>query len=184
MSKENKEKKCANDIYSTMNYKKLREENLQKTEELYKKLSNDYSINYSNYLTTQISATNNSSDATLKNNSDAAELKTKPIIKELNQKLIDIETTLLDNNKLIRQNINEQSTQLEEDQQEKITIEKKMTELEKFLKKANENSETGAYSILDLKTKYDHSTTWYYILLIMNIILFIVFIVVFYKKTF
>jgi hypothetical protein len=181
MSKENK---CANDIYSNMNYKKLREENLQKTEELYKKLANDYSINYSNYLSTQMSVASNSSDPTLKNNSDKLNLQTKPIIKELNQKLIDIETTLLDNNKQLRQSIDEQSTQLDQDQKEKIAIEKKTKELEKFLKTANDNSETGEYSIMDLKTKYDHSTTWYYILLVLNVILFIIFIVLFYKKTF
>ena len=179
-----KDKKCVNDIYSTMNYEKLRNENLQKTEQLYKKISNDYSMNYSTYLSTQASANSNPSDPTSQNNNDKLNLQNKPIIKELNQKLIDIETTLLDNNKLIRDSINEQYQELQQNQQEKVIFEKKMTDLEKYLKSANDNAETGTYSIQDLKTKYDHSTFWYYFLLVINLILFIVFIVLFYKKAF
>jgi len=178
------DKQCANDIYSQMNYEKVREENLQKTEELYQKLLNDYSMNYSTYLNTQTSTASNPSDPTLQNNSDKSNLQNKPIIKDLNQKLIDIETALLDNNKTIRQSIEEQSKQLELDQKEKSMIETKMTQLNKYLKSAQENADTSLYGIEDLKLQYDKQTFWYYILLAINFILFIVFVVIFYMKVF
>lgn len=178
------DKQCANDIYSQMNYEKVRQENLKKTEELYQKLLNDYSMNYSTYLNTQTSTASNPSDPTLQNSSDKSNLQNKPIIKDLNQKLIDIETALLDNNKQIRENIQEQSKQLELDQKEKSVIETKMTQLNKYLKSAQDNADTSLYSIEDLKSQYDRQTFWYYILLVINLILFIVFVVIFYMKVF
>ena len=178
------DKQCANDIYSQMNYEKVRQENLQKTEELYQKLLNDYSMNYSTYLSAQTSTASNPSDPTLQNSSDKSNLQGKPIIKDLNQKLIDIETALLDNNKQIRQSIVEQSKQLELDQKEKSMIEIKMTKLDKYLKSAQDNADTGLYGIKDLKTQYDTQTFWYHILLLINFVLFIIFVVIFYMKVF
>ena len=116
------DQKCSNDIYSEMNYEKVRQDNLKKTSELYQKLLTEYSGKYSNYLQIQSDAIGNPSDTTLKNEADMAAVKNKPEIIQLNKKLVDIESALLDNNKIIHQDIQEQRKQLELDNEEKKTL--------------------------------------------------------------
>jgi hypothetical protein len=171
---------CANDIYSQMNYEKLRAENLKQTSDLYNRLLTDYSSVYSNYLRTQSEAIGNPTDPTLQNQNDMLNVKNRPVIIQLNQKLIDIETAILENNKTVQNDIDEQKKQLELEQKEKETIDAKVNKLDKLLKMMEDKAETSVYSVDDIKKQFDHATIWYYILIVFNIIIFIAFCIVFY----
>ncbi len=173
--------KCSNDIYTQMNYQKVREDNLKKTSELYQRLITEYSSEYSNYLKVQSDAVGNPSDASLQNQSDAAKVKNAPIIIDLNKKLVDVETALLDNNKIIHQDIQEQSKQLEIDNKEKQMIEEKIKKLETVIKSMEDYSATGLNSVEDINKQFDVVTFWYYFMLVLNLIIFIVFCYFFYK---
>ena len=83
--------KCSNDIYSEMNYEKVRQDNLKKTSELYQRLLTEYSGKYSNYLQLQSESIGNPSDTLLKNNADMAAVKNKPeiIVSGTSEKTID-----------------------------------------------------------------------------------------------
>jgi hypothetical protein len=112
--------KCSsNEVYSDLNYDKLREENLKRTEELYKTIFSEYSSLYSDYLITHRDAISNPNNPEAKNKSDAAKVQKKPVIIDLNKKLVDIETEILTNNDLIRKSISEQQTLLEKDNKER-----------------------------------------------------------------
>jgi hypothetical protein len=172
---------CANDIYSDKNYEKLRESNLKKITDLYNETLNNYSSVYNNYLEILQNATNEPNNAELQNKKDMLMVRDRPLIKKLNQKLIDIETSILDNNKTIRQDIDEQRKQLDIDQKEKKMLEVKIDKLDKLVKSTNDTYDTGSISVKDLTDKYEGATLWYYILITINIILFIVFCVIYYS---
>lgn len=172
---------CANDIYSDKNYEKLRELNLKKITDLYNETLNNYSAVYNNYLEILQNASNEPSNAELQNKKDMLMVRDRPLIKKLNQKLIEIETSILDNNKTIRQDINEQKKQLEIDQKEKKMIEVKIDKLDKLVKSTDDTSDTGFISVKELTDKYEGATLWYYILITINIILFIAFCVIYYS---
>ena len=172
---------CANDIYSDKNYEKLRESNLKKITDLYNETLNNYSSVYNNYLEILQNANNEPNNAELQNKKDMLMVRDRPLIKKLNQKLIDIETSVLDNNKTIRQDIDQQKKQLEVDQKEKKMIEVKIDKLDKLVKSVSDTSDTGFISVKELNDKYDGATVWYYILITINIILFIVFCVIYYS---
>lgn len=173
--------KCANDIYSDKNYQKLREGNLKKISDLYNETLNNYSTVYNNYLEILQSAMNDPNNADLQNKKDMLMVRDRPLIIKLNQKLIDIETSILDNNKIIRKDIDEQKKQLDLDQKEKKMIETKINKLEKLVKSINDTSDTGSISVKDITDKHDSASLWYYILITINIILFIVFCVIYYS---
>jgi hypothetical protein len=172
---------CANDIYSDKNYEKLRESNLTKITELYNATLSNYSTVYSNYLETYQNSINDPKNADLQNKKDMVMVKDRPLIKKLNQKLIDIETAILYNNKVIRQDIDEQKKQLDIDQKEKKMIDVKINKLDKLVKSINDTSDTGYVSVKELNDKFDGATTWYYILITINSILFIVFFIMYYS---
>lgn len=174
------DQKCSNDIYSEMNYEKVRQDNLKKTSELYQKLLTEYSGKYSNYLQIQSAAIGNPSDTTLKNDADMAAVKNKPEIIQLNKKLVDIESALLDNNKIIHQDIQEQRKQLELDNEEKKIIYAKVDKLDKIIKTLEDYNGTGFYSVDDINKQFEVTTFWYYFLLVVNFIIFITFCIFFY----
>jgi Rad3-related DNA helicase len=171
---------CANDIYSNKNYEKLRESNLIKITDLYNKTLNNYSSVYNNYLENLQNSINEPNNAELQNKKDMLMVRDRPIIKKLNQQLIDIESSILDNNKTIRQDIDEQKKQLDLDQKEKKMIEVKIDKLDKLVKATGDYADTGFISVKNLTEKYASATIWYYILISINIILFIVFCVIYY----
>lgn len=171
---------CSTDIYSQMNYEKLRNDNLKQTSDLYNRLLTDYSSVYSNYLRIQSEAIGNPSDPNLQNQNDMLNVKNKPTIIQLNQKLVDIETAILENNKLVRQDVEEQRKQLELDQKEKQTIDAKVTKIDKLIKIMEDKAGTGFYSVDDIRKQFDDATLWYYILMVVNFIIFITFCVLFY----
>jgi hypothetical protein len=172
---------CANDIYSDKNYQKLREENLKKITDLYNATLNNYSSVYNNYLEILQNAMNEPNNADLQNKKDMLMVRDRPLIIKLNQKLIEIETSVLDNNKLIRKDIDEQKKQLDLDQKEKKMFEVKINKLDKLVKSVNDTADTGNISVKDITDKFDSASLWYYILITINIILFIVFCVVYYS---
>jgi Rad3-related DNA helicase len=172
---------CANDIYSDKNYEKLRESNLKKITDLYNETLNNYSSVYNNYLEILQNANNEPNNAELQNKKDMLMVRDRPLIKKLNQKLIDIETSVLDNNKTIRQDIDQQKKQLDVDQKEKKMIEVKIDKLDKLVKSVSDTSDTGFISVTELNDKYYGATLWYYILITINIILFIAFCVIYYS---
>ncbi len=172
---------CANDIYSDKNYQKLREENLKKITDLYNATLNNYSSVYNNYLEILQIAMNEPNNADLQNKKDMLMVRDRPLIIKLNQKLIEIETSVLDNNKLIRKDIDEQKKQLDLDQKEKKMFEVKINKLDKLVKSVNDTADTGNISVKDITDKFDSASLWYYILITINIILFIVFCVVYYS---
>jgi hypothetical protein len=171
---------CSTDIYSQMNYEKLRTDNLKQTSDLYNRLLTDYSSVYSNYLRIQSEAIGNPSDPNLQNQNDMLNVKNKPTIIQLNQKLVDIETAILENNKLVSQDVEEQRKQLEIDQQEKQTIDSKVNKIDKLIKIMEDKAGTGFYSVDDIRKQFDDATLWYYILMVVNFIIFITFCVLFY----
>ncbi len=172
---------CSNDIYSNLNYEKLRQENLNKTQDLYQSVLNQYSTIYSQYLQTQRDAIGNPRDATLQNKKDQANVQDRPKLKVLNQKLIDIETELLNNNKLVRTDIEEQRKDMELNNKEREYISNKIREIETTLKDMEEKSDSSNLSVQEIKMRFDNSTIWYYIIIFLNIIFFGLFIFLFYK---
>ncbi len=60
-------------------------------------------------------------------------------------------------------------------------IEVKIDKLDKLVKSTNDTSDTGFISVKELTDKYEGATIWYYILISINIILFIVFCVIYYS---
>ncbi len=124
---------------------------------------------------------NEPNNADLQNKKDMLMVRDRPLIIKLNQKLIEIETSVLDNNKLIRKDIDEQKKQLDLDQKEKKMFEVKINKLDKLVKSVNDTADTGNISVKDITDKFDSASLWYYILITINIILFIVFCVVYYS---
>ncbi len=172
---------CSNDIYSNLNYEKLRQENLNKTQDLYQSVLNQYSTIYSQYLQTQRDAIGNPRDATLQNKKDQSNTQDRPKLKVLNQKLIDIETELLNNNKLVRTDIEEQRRDMELNNKEREYISNKIREIETTLKDMEEKSDSSNLSVEEIKMRFDSSTIWYYVIIFLNIVFFGLFIFLFYK---
>ena len=109
-----------------------------------------------------------------------AAVKNKPEIIQLNKKLVDIESALLDNNKIIHQDIQEQRKQLELDNEEKKIIYTKVDKLDKIIKTLEDYNGTGFYSVDDINKQFEVTTFWYYFLLVINFIIFIAFCIFFY----
>jgi hypothetical protein len=173
--------KCSsNEVYSDLNYDKLREENLKRTEELYKTIFSEYSSLYSDYLITHRDAISNPNNPEAKNKSDAAKVQKKPVIIDLNKKLVDIETEILTNNDLIRKSISEQQTLLEKDNKERNMIDKKINTLSTNVKIAEDKTDTGKYSITDIQSRYSSLTKWYYFFMALVLIFFIIFCILFF----
>jgi hypothetical protein len=174
-------KDCSsNEVYSDLNYDKLREENLKRTEELYKTIFSEYSSLYSDYLISQRDAISNPNNPEARNKSDASRVQKKPVIIDLNKKMIDIESELLLNNDLIRKSILEQQKLLEKDNKERNSIEKKINILSTNVKIAEDKSDTGKYSIKDVQSRYSKITKWYYFFMALVLIFFIIFCILFY----
>ena len=172
---------CSNDIYSNLNYEKLRQENLNKTQDLYQSVLNQYSNSYTQYLKTQSDAIGNPNDATAQNKKDQANTQDRPKLKVLNQKLIDIESELLNNNKLVRSDIDEQRKDMELNNKERDYIANKIREIENTLKDMQEKSDSSNLSVEEIKMRFDSSTIWYYIIIFLNLVFFGLFIFLFYK---
>jgi predicted RND superfamily exporter protein len=177
----NQSEKCAGDIYANFNYDVVRNENLNKTEQLYNNLLNQYTNSYSSYLSSQTDAMNNPNNREMQNKKDMMNVQTKPVIKNLNQQLINVETALLDNNKTIRQNIEEQKKQMEIDSVEKDTIDQKIAKLEQLINMVSDTNDTGKYGVKDLELQFNSATSWYYVMIFINLVLFIMFCVLFYQ---
>ncbi len=173
------DKSCKNEVYSDLNYDKLRNENLKRTEELYKTIFSEYSGLYSDYLITQKDAISNPSNPETKNKSDADKVQKKPVIIDLNKKLIDIESELLNNNQIIRKSIIDQQKLLKEDNKQRDSINKKINELNKNLKIMEDKSDTGKYTIKDVQSSYHRITKWYYFFIVLVLIIFIAFCILF-----
>ena len=178
----NQSEKCENDILATQNYEVVRNENLKKTEQLYTNLLKQYTGSYTDYLTAKTNAANNPNNPELQNNNDKADAQTKPEVKKFNQKLIDVESIVLDNNKTMRQGIEEQKNQIDIDSKEKDIIDEKISKLEQLVNSLSDTNDTGKYGIKDLETQFNDATWWYYVLILLNFVLFIVFGVLFYKN--
>ena len=172
---------CSNDIYSNLNYEKLRQENLNKTQDLYQSVLNQYSNLYTQYLQTQRDAIGNPSDPALQNRRDQANTQDRPKLKVLNQKLIDIETELLNNNKLVRVDIDEQRKDMELNNKEREYISNKIREIETTLKDMEEKSDSSNLSVQEIEMRFSNSTIWYYIIIFLNLVFFGLFIFLFYK---
>ena len=178
----NQSEKCENDILATQNYEVVRNENLKKKEKLYTNLLKQYTGSYTDYLTAKTNAANNPNNPELQNNNDKADAQTKPEVKKFNQKLIDVESIVLDNNKTMRQGIEEQKNQIDIDSKEKDIIDEKISKLEQLVNSLSDTNDTGKYGIKDLETQFNDATWWYYVLILLNFVLFIVFGVLFYKN--
>jgi hypothetical protein len=174
--------KCESDIYATQNYEVIRNENLKKTQQLYDNLLKQYTGSYATYLTAKTEAANNPNNPEIQNNKDRVDSQIKPEIKNFNQKLIDIESVVLDNNKTIRQNIDEQKKQLDIDSKEKDMVDEKIKKLEQLISSINDTNDTGKYGVKDLELQFNNSTWWYYVFMVLNFIIFILFGVLFYKN--
>ena len=174
--------KCESDIYATQNYEVIRNENLKKTQQLYDNLLKQYTGSYATYLTAKTEAANNPNNPEIQNNKDRVDSQIKPEIKNFNQKLIDIESVVLDNNKTIRQNIDEQKKQLDIDSKEKDMVDEKIKKLEQLISSINDTNDTGKYGVKDLELQFNNSTWWYYVIMVLNFIIFILFGVLFYKN--
>jgi len=174
--------KCESDIYATQNYEVIRNENLKKTQQLYDNLLKQYTGSYATYLTAKTEAANNPNNPEIQNNKDRVDSQIKPEIKNFNQKLIYIESVVLDNNKTIRQNIDEQKKQLDIDSKEKDMVDEKIKKLEQLISSINDTNDTGKYGVKDLELQFNNSTWWYYVFMVLNFIIFILFGVLFYKN--
>ena len=170
---QNQSGKCAGDIYANFNYDVVRNENLNKTEQLYNDLLNQYTNSYTTYLSSQSDAMNNPNNPELQNKKDMMNVQTKPVIKNLNQQLINVETALLDNNKTIRQGIEEQKKQMDIDSKEKDVIDQKIAKLEQLISSVSDTNDTGKYGVQDLQLQFDTATSWYYIMIFINFVIFI-----------
>jgi hypothetical protein len=140
-------KTCGKDVYSNLNFKAQREDNMKKIEKVYNDLLGQYSSYYSEYLKAQRDAIGNPGDATAQNQMDRLTAQKRPMIKQLNQQIIDIENEILKNNKEIRKSIEEQNGAIELDLKEKATIEAKIRAIEKNLQQAEDGAYTGTQAI-------------------------------------
>lgn len=171
--------KSCNEIYSDLNYDKAREDNLKRTQQLYDTIFSEYSGAYSDYLISQNESISNPSNAEARNRSDAARIQKKPVVIDLNQKLVDIETELLNNNQTLRKSIIDQQKLLKDDNKQRDDITKKLNELTKNIKIMEDKSDTGKYSIKDIQTSYHRITKWYYFFIGLVLIFFIIFCILF-----
>ena len=173
-------KNCSsNEIYSDLNYDKLREQNLKRTEELYNVIFSEYSGLYNEYINIQKEASDNPSNSDIKNRSDASIVQKKPIIIDLNKKLVNIETELLNNNYVLRKSIIEQEKDLQKEVKYLNEMNKKINRLNKNVKMIEDKSDTGKYTIKDIQTSYNKITKWYYFFMALVLIFFIIFCIVF-----
>ena len=125
------DKSCSNEVYSDLSYDKVREDNLKRTQQLYDTIFSEYSGAYSDYLISQREAIANPSNADARNRSDAARVQKKPMVIDLNQQLVDIETELLNNNQMLRVGIMDQQKLLRDDNKQRDDINKKIKEIRK-----------------------------------------------------
>uniref|UniRef100_A0A6C0E789 Uncharacterized protein n=1 Tax=viral metagenome TaxID=1070528 RepID=A0A6C0E789_9ZZZZ len=174
-------KDCKNDIYSELNYEQQRKKNLNQIEELYQKILDQYSTAYQSYLSMNQEAISNPSSPDVQNEADRNQIALRPKIKELNKQLIDIETELLNNNKNVRMDIEEQKRQLKKETSQKNIIGKKLDKLEKMISDVETRSETGTQSVKELKEQVKNTEYWYYILLTTSAILFCLFVYTFWS---
>lgn len=180
MTTEN-QKDCKSEIYSELNYEQQRKNNLDKIEELYQKILDQYSSVYQTYLSMNQDAMTNPSNPDAQNEADRNLVSLKPKIKELNKQLIDIETEVLNNNKNVRLDIEEQKRQLKKEMSQKSIIDKKMDKLDKMISDAETRSDTGTESVKELKEQVHTLDYWYYILLATSGILFCLFVYTFWQ---
>jgi hypothetical protein len=165
-------KTCEKDVYSNLNFQAQREDNMKKIEKVYNDLLGQYSSYYSEYLKAQRDAIGNPGDATAQNQMDRLTAQKRPMIKKLNQQIIDIENEILKNNKEIRKSIEEQKGAIELDLKEKATIEAKIRAIEKNLQQAEDGAYTGTQAIIDSEKKTKQKTVWFYVFIVANAILF------------
>ena len=170
------EQQCSSDIYSDVNYEKQREENLKRTSKLYDGIFSKYSTLYADYAASQRDLINNPNNPEFKNRSDAARVQKKPEIIKLNKKLVDIETELLNNNKLTYSSISEQTSVIKKQVKEIEDIDKTIDKLEKDIRIMQDKSDTGKYAITDIQSKYKKLTFWYYLLITFAILLFMIYV--------
>ncbi len=163
---------CGKDVYSNLNFQAQREDNMKRIEKVYNDLLGQYSTYYSEYLKAQRDAIGNPGDAALQNQKDKLTAQKRPLIKKLNQQIIDIENEILKNNKEIRRSIEEQKAAIELDLKEKATIEAKIRAIEKNLQEAEDGAYTGSQAIIDAEKKTKQKSVWYYVFIAANIILF------------
>jgi hypothetical protein len=173
-------KTCGTDVYSNLNFQSQREDNLKKIEKVYNDLLGQYSTYYSDYLKAQRDAIGNPGDATAQNQRDMLITQKRPLIKKLNQQIIDIENEILKNNKEIRKNIEEQKAAIELDLKEKATIEAKIRAIEKNLQDAEDGAYAGSQAVADTEKKTKGKSVWYYVFIAANIILFGLFLYLFF----
>jgi hypothetical protein len=167
---------CSNDIYADVNYEKQREENLKRTSALYDGIFSEYSTLYSDYIASQRDLINSPNNPDIQNRSDAARVQKKPSIIKLNKKLVDIETELLNNNKLTYSSIAEQKKELDVQVKKIQAIDDKIDKLEKNIRIMEDKSDTGKYAIKDIQSKYKKLKFWYYLLITLSILLFIIYV--------
>jgi hypothetical protein len=169
--------KCVKGSFSSSEYKKNRDENIARIDDLYQKSLDDFSKVYNNYNQLQTAET---PDPVLNNQRDQALMNQSPNLNMLNQKLIDIEDSLLKNNINVRKTIDEQEKELDDIKKDKKTIETKFNYIRKNLKGYQTEAETSRFAVKDIDQRYKHNTKWFYILLAINIILLIAFIILTY----
>jgi chromosome segregation ATPase len=175
------QKDCKNDIYSELNYEQQRKKNLDQIEELYQKILDQYSSAYQTYLLTNQNATADPSSPDAQNNADRNQVALRPKIKELNKQLIDIETEVLNNNKNVRLDIEEQKRQLKKESSQKNMIGQKLDKIEQMINDAETRGDTGTESVKELKEQVNSADYWYYILLAISGILFCFFVIAFWQ---
>lgn len=160
---------CATEIYSELNYKQQREDNFRKTQELYQNLLNQYTTNYQDYLRTQSQPDNPESQ----NLKDQSNFEKKPIIKSLNEKLIQIETEILENNKKVQLNLQEQQRQLKKQEILKKRLNKEIDQLETLLQNSKDKTITSKQGAIEIREQWQTLTYWYYFLIFINFVFFI-----------
>ncbi len=165
-------KTCGKDVYSNLNFQAQREDNMKKIEKVYNDLLGQYSTYYSEYLKAQRDAIGNPGDANAQNQKDKLTAQKRPLIKKLNQQIIDIENEILKNNKEIRKSIEEQKSAIELDLKEKATIEAKIRAIEKNLQQAEDGAYAGSQAVADTEKKTKAKSVWYYVFIAANVILF------------
>jgi len=175
------QKECKQNIYSELNYEEQRKKNLNQIENLYQKFLDQYSSVYQTYLTSNQTALADPSSPEAQNETDRNQIELKPKIKNLNEELIQIETEVLNNNKNVRQDIEEQKRQLKKEGSQKKMIGHKLDKLDKMIDNAETRSGTGSESVEELKQQNLTLTYWYYILLFLAATSFIGFVYFFWK---
>lgn len=169
-------KTCGKDVYSNLNFQSQRDDNMKRIEKVYNDLLGQYSTYYSEYLKAQRDAIGNPGDATAQNQKDKLTAQKRPLIKKLNQQIIDIENEILKNNKEIRKSIEEQKVAIELDLKEKATLEGKIRAIEKNLQQAEDGAYTGSQAVADTEKKTKAKSVWYYVFIAANVILFVLFL--------